>query len=163
MFTKINKVLLWLIIVGGIITSIAIGSATDHLGNNNMGWFIPVGIIATFVLAAGFGMMIEISENIKKSCDFLYEIKSKTGGSYGANNTQQPIGTNPNYGTEYQNPSTENKGYGNALSKFSAINNGGSAATAPDFWYCTECGEKTIVWQARARAAGSINKQFQSV
>lgn len=135
MFTKISKAVLWLSIIGGIIASIAIGSIEDRYGTKNMGLFIPVGIISTFVIAAGFGMLIEISENIQESRDHLYEINNKIGGSYGANSASG------NYNA-LQPHSSENKNYGYSVSKLSAIANGGSAEAAPDFWYCTECGEK---------------------
>ncbi|MDE6728209.1 MAG: hypothetical protein K2J80_09780 [Oscillospiraceae bacterium] len=129
MFTKISKAVLWLLIIGGIIASFAFGLSSDYSGDKRV-WFIPVGIIATFVFSASLGMLIEISENIRESRDRLYEINNKMGGSYGANNA----------GVAYN--AHENKNYGNALSRLNAVANGGTAPSAPEFWYCTKCGER---------------------
>lgn len=142
MFTKINKAMLYLLIIGGIIASIGVGSISSE-----MGWFIPVGIISTFVLAAGFGMLIEISENIRESREYLYEIKNKMSGSYSANNT----GTAYNAAQPY---SSENKSYGNSISKLSAIANGGSAEAVPEFWFCTSCGEKNDRLSSSCKGCG---------
>lgn len=140
MFTKISKAALWLSIIGGIIASFAIGST-----GKDMGWFIPVGIIATFVLAAGYGMLIEISENIQESRYHLYEINNKMGSSYGTNNSN----------AAYSAPQASgNKNYGNAAAKLSAIANGNSAETVPDFWYCTKCGEKNDKLASTCKGCG---------
>lgn len=135
MFTKINKAVLWLFIIAGIIISIAVGSS----GDGKMAWFIPVGIVATLIISASMGMMVEISENIKESCDHLYELKNSLNVSSNKNSASPQQSHTSNYGAPAPNG---NKDYGNALSKFSAINNGGEASSVPDFWYCTQCGTK---------------------
>lgn len=142
MFTKVSKVILWIFVIGGVITSIAVGS------NEGMGWFIPVGILATLVILSGIGMLIEMAENIEASREFLYEIASKTGGFYGANNSGRVYSTprtqnteDANYNNAPQPQATVNKDYGSALSRLNAVANGG-AAPVNDFWYCTKCGEK---------------------
>lgn len=133
MFTKISKVVLWIFIIGGVITSFAVGSM------EGMGWFIPVGILSTLVLSSGIGMLIEMAENIEESRGFLYDIASKTGGSYGAVLPQSP--SNQNLGGDIVPQASVNKDYGNALSRLSAVANGGTAPVN-DFWYCKSCGEK---------------------
>lgn len=126
MFTKINKVVLWIFIIGGAIASIAVGASVK-----GMGWFVPVGILATLIISASFGMMIEISENIRESRDYLYELKNKTGG---APNTSNAYSAPPSGGRD--------KNFDSTASKLSAIANGGSAPQVPDFWYCRDCGTK---------------------
>lgn len=144
MFTKINKALLWLFITAGIIISIAVGASIEH-----MGWVIPVGIIATFIMSASLGMLVEIAENIIESRDFLYEINSKLNGSRGAGSASQPYASNGG-----QETAPFEKNYGNALSKFSAINNGGAAPSAPDFWYCNDCGTKNDRLSSTCKGCG---------
>lgn len=140
MFTKIAKAALWLSILGGIIASIAIGSMDE-----GWGWFIPVGIISTFVIASGFGMLIEIAENIQESREHLYEIRSKMGGAYGANSSNAANGAPQNYG---------NKNYANAAARLSAIANGGTPEPVPDFWYCRSCGEKNDKLASSCKGCG---------
>ncbi len=86
------------------------------------------------MLISGIGMLIEMADNISASREFLYKIASKMGGSYGTNNA----------GRAYSAPQPQapvNKDYVSALSRLSAVANGG-AIPVSEFWYCTKCGEK---------------------
>lgn len=140
MFTKISKAALWLSIIGGIIVSIAVGTMDE-----GWGWFIPVGIISTFVVASGFGMLIEISENIQEIRYHLYEINNKMGVSCGANKP------NAAYGVP-QAPAEKN--YSNTAARLSAIANGGTPDPVPDFWYCRNCGERNDKLASTCKGCG---------
>ena len=131
MFTKISKVLLWIMVIGGVITSFAVGS------NDRMGWFIPVGLIATLLILAGIGVVVEMADNILRSREILEEISRKMGSSYapqGVSDNAPQAQSGSSYGSQAQ--------VSGAISRLSAIANGASADAVPDFGYCKQCGEK---------------------
>lgn len=127
MFTKIGKILLWIGLICGIIVSIAVGSSM--LGSHDKsiealgGAIIPVGIIMSFVSFTFLGMLVEISENIRESCDHLRDIKNNAG----------KVSSTPQPSTSVSTSADKR----DALSRLSAIAND---KPAEDFWYCKECG-----------------------
>lgn len=122
MFTKISKVILWIGIIGCLILSIILGVSTKSFLT-----FLSV-FLGTIVVFSVLGVLIEISENIAESKDFLSNIDRKLGScSTGVTNSSSFSETSPNY-----------MGVAN---KLSAIANG-EMTHSEDFWFCRGCGTK---------------------
>lgn len=83
MFTKFSKVILWLWLFGGIITSVVLASPYfDEKYTTGIGVrIILVGIAVTFFSFAFLGMLIEIAENTADSRKYLYELTRKLASS----------------------------------------------------------------------------------
>lgn len=67
MFTNISKVILWIGIAAGFIASIVLGTMVS-------GWEFLVmlgGWVATLIIFSLYGMIVEMSSNIKKSRELL--------------------------------------------------------------------------------------------
>lgn len=96
MFTAISKAFLWIGVVAGIVASIMLGSTVS--GN---GFWITLGcIVATLIIFSFYGMIVEISSNIKKSRKLLEEMSRNNGAqtnnvqpATNVSNVQQPVNT----------------------------------------------------------------------
>lgn len=68
MWTKIGKVSLVLLLIGGFIYSIILGSANNWA----LWWIMPIGWVVTLFSAAPLGMLIEISEKLEARLETEY-------------------------------------------------------------------------------------------
>lgn len=68
MWTKIGKVSLALLLIGGFIYSIILGSTNNWA----LWWIMPLGWIVTFFSAAPLGILIEISEKLATRLETEY-------------------------------------------------------------------------------------------
>ena len=89
MFTNISKVILWIGIAAGFIASIVLGTMVS-------GWEFLVmlgGWVATLIIFSLYGMIVEMSSNIKKSRELL-ETMSNTQPAPPARQTKEEVNEN---------------------------------------------------------------------
>ncbi len=134
MFTKICKGVLWLCIIGGCVLSISIGSI-----NSDFAWVIPVGILLSFVMASGLGMIIEISENIKACREHLSTITYKSGSFSGRSPAPEAIFKEPE--ETLSKPTAELYRQPQSIDEAQYCTQCGAKLT-DGMNFCTQCGKK---------------------
>lgn len=128
MFTKIFKVELWIEIIGVVITSVIL-SIRQIMDGNVMDGVITLAcaFIALFFLFPVFGMIVEMSENINKCCQYLVDIKNGSGlmSANGMNSRgDSPLQVN----------------FGDRMYALASESSGRQADS--NFWRCKYCGEQ---------------------
>ncbi len=137
MFTRILKVLLWFGVIAGAIGSLILGGSVGEDGNSLLGFFVALlGLIVTLVSFSLLGVLVEISENIRDSRIFLWQI---TNANSSVSNSVSKLSQIANGDPNSVSHSSAVKTYSGTATKLSQIASGGQGN---EFWYCTQCGEK---------------------
>lgn len=133
MFTRLSKVVLWIGLIGCFIFSIMLGVSTQ----SEWGFWVTLGgWVATLVIFSGFGMIVELANNIKDSRDYLENI-SRNGITQSNNTTTD---TSASY--NLTSPAKEIKSSDSKPPVANTNNTPKNVSYAP--WECPKCGHSNL-------------------
>lgn len=154
MFTKIANGILILGVAAGLIGSIFLGVS---IGRTNWGigfLTVLIGWVVTLVVFTGFGMLVEIANNINKSREYLGMLCGKAPGTQTMSAPQaKPVPT-------WTCPHCQTK---NSDDYHFCTKCRTPKPASEEYWYCSKCGEKNESVRQYCMVCGAPQKGVKQI